>query len=188
MTGEVYAGVKFRTIFISHQSPQDARLPELLWWSRRLAELGVLATAMGNISFRTQNGFIISPTGTDPRTMTDDQFVEVVSVDRAERTTRVHGRTEPSSESMLHDAIYRARPDVGAVFHGHNSRVLETADQLALPVTLREQPYGTTALVDEVLALLPGHDLLVMRNHGFVAVGTDMTEAGRRVEELIRRL
>jgi L-fuculose-phosphate aldolase len=188
MTGEVYTGTKFRTIFADSHPPQNSRLNELVEWSHRLADWGLVATAMGNISFRTASGFIISPTGTDPRTITATQFVEVLEVDMAARTLRVHGASEPSSESMLHDAIYRARPEIQAVFHGHDARVLARAEQLFLPVTAKEQPYGTPALVNEVLAILPGADLFVMRNHGFVALGLTMADAGRRVEELLWKL
>ena len=188
MSGEVYTGTKFRTLYISHEPPEDNHLSELTAWSHRLAELGVLATAMGNVSFRTLGGFIISPTRTDPHTITPRQFVEVLAVDVATRTLQVRGAAEPSSESMLHSAIYRARKDVQAIFHGHDSRVLAGADKLQIPVTLREQSYGTPALVDEALAIAVGCDVFVMRNHGFVVLGVTLAEAGGRVEGLLQRL
>lgn len=185
MSGEVYNGVKFRTIFISRKPPQDPRLDELAGWTHRLAGLGVLATAMGNLSIRTPSGLIITPTGTDPATLTPEQFVEVLTVNMATRAITARGCAEPSSESMMHAAIYGARPDVKAIFHGHDARVLAAT---GLPVTAKEQPYGTPALVEAVLTMAGKHDLFVMRNHGFVSVASSMELAGRRIEELLQKL
>lgn len=55
-------------------------------------------------------------------------------------------------------------------------------------MTAREQPYGTTELVSEILSALDGHRFVVMRNHGFVSFGTTMKEAGREAEEILRRV
>jgi len=181
---EGYVGVKFRTVFISHEPPADPRLAELAEWTHRLAGRGVLATAMGNLSVRTSTGLIITPTGTDPAMITPEQFVEVLRVDIAARELTVRGRTKPSSESMLHAAIYGERPDVHAIFHGHDLRVL-AAD---LPATEHEQPYGTPALVQEVLRVAARHDFFNMRNHGFVSIGKNMDEAGQRIEECLDTL
>lgn len=100
----------------------------------------------------------------------------------------VAGRHEPSSESLMHAAIYAARPAVGAVFHGHSDAILRAAGRLGLPVTQREQPYGTPAMADAVLDVLSGHSLVIMRNHGFVALGRTPAEANAAVEKLLAKL
>jgi L-fuculose-phosphate aldolase len=187
-TDEGYIGVKFRTVYERHEPPQDPVVEELIAWCRRFAGLGLVGKAMGNLSARTTRGFIITPTGTDPRTITDRQFVEVLGVDLKRLELRVAGPSEPSSESMVHEAIYRARPDVRAIFHGHSDQLLAVAESLGIPVTKREQPYGTPALVQEVVNILTGNDVFVMRGHGFVALGADCATAGRRVGEMLGRL
>jgi L-fuculose-phosphate aldolase len=185
---EGYVGTKFQTIFAGHEPPCDARIDELVKWCRKFAGLGIVGKAMGNVSFRTVNGFIISPTGTDPATIANRQFVEVIKSDSVARELTVRGAVEPSSESMMHAAIYGARLEINAVFHAHNDLLLAAAQRLGLAVTEREQPYGTPELAREILKILDGHLFFIMRNHGFVSLGRTTDDAGRQVEEMLARL
>jgi ribulose-5-phosphate 4-epimerase/fuculose-1-phosphate aldolase len=59
---------------------------------------------------------------------------------------------------------------------------------LGLPVTAREQPYGTAELVAEILQVLDGHKIVIMRQHGFVSFGATMAEAGRVAEDVLKKL
>ncbi len=181
---EIFVGPKFRTIFASRETPHDDRLDEFISWTRRLTKMGVIAKAMGNLSFRTASGFIITPSGTDPATITAGQFVEVTSVDMERREITVNGPADPSSESMIHAAIYRNRADVNAIFHGHNNDFVATAETRGIPVTAREQSYGTPQLVAEVVGILGNHFFVVMRNHGFIAMGRTIGEAGAQIEKI----
>ena len=115
-------------------------------------------------------------------------LVEVVRAEFAPPTLTVAGQHEPSSESLMHAGIYAARLEVDAVFHGHSERLLAEAVRLGLPITANEQPYGTTELVGEILNALDGHKFVIMRNHGFVSLAATMEEAGRKVEEVLKRL
>jgi ribulose-5-phosphate 4-epimerase/fuculose-1-phosphate aldolase len=186
--GEVYVGTKFRTEFARRAVSGDERLGELLTWCRRWSALGLVGDTVGNLSFRTVDGFLINRTAGDLGGITRQEFVEVVHAepDRAELT--VVGLYEPSSESLMHAGIYAARPEINAVFHGHSDRLLAEAERLGLPITAREQAYGTPELVAEILSALDGHRFVVMRNHGFVSFGTTMTEAGREAEEILKRI
>jgi ribulose-5-phosphate 4-epimerase/fuculose-1-phosphate aldolase len=74
------------------------------------------------------------------------------------------------------------------VFHGHSTALLDAAGRLGLPVTQRERPYGTPAMADEVLDVLSGNSVVIMRNHGFVAVGQTMAAAHAAVEKVMSRL
>jgi L-fuculose-phosphate aldolase len=183
--GEVYTGTKFRTVQVHPEPPRHERSPRLVHWCRRFAELGLAGKAMGNLSFRTDNGFIITPTGTDPLTLTVDDLVEILGVDVQQREVYAVGKREPSSESLMHQGIYRARADVMAIFHGHSAAVLEAAARLRLPITAREQPYGTPEMAAEVVAILGRHSFVIMRNHGFIALGGTMDEAGANMEKVL---
>ena len=169
---EVYVGTKFQTIFVRRQPPTAAQAAELLAWCRQWATAGWIAKATGNLSCRTTDGFIITPTGTDPVSLTAADFVEVLGVD--EKEVRVAGTREPSSECRMHAGIYAARPDVTAIFHGHYAPAL-TAPGVA--ITAREIPYGTPAMATETAQALGTSSFVVMRNHGFVAVGATMRAA-----------
>jgi L-fuculose-phosphate aldolase len=185
---EVYMGTKFRTVFARRAVSGDERLGELLKWCRRWAALGLVGDTVGNLSFRTVDGFLINRTAGDLGGITRQEFVEVVAVDRDRRELTVAGLYEPSSESLMHAGIYEARPGVNAVFHGHHDRLLAEAERLGLRVTAHEQPYGTAELVAEILNALDGNRFVIMRNHGFVSFGNTMAEAGRIAEEVLRQL
>ncbi len=186
--GEVYAGTKFRTVFARRAVSGDERLGQLLKWCRRWAVLGLVGDTVGNLSFRTVNGFIINRTAGDLGGITRQEFVEVLEADRDARELTVAGLYEPSSESLMHAGIYVARPEMNAVFHGHSEKLLAAAERLGLPVTTREQPYGTPELVAEILDMLGGHKFVIMRQHGFVSLGRTMDEAGNQAEEISKRL
>jgi L-ribulose-5-phosphate 4-epimerase len=185
---EVYTGTKFRTIYARRENPSDERIGELVDWCHRWARLGVVGDTVGNLSFRTANGFIINRTAGDLATITAEEFVEVLRADLTTRELTVAGTHEPSSESLMHAALYAARPAVNAVFHGHNAALLEAAERIGLPVTRHERPYGTSALADEILDVLSAHCVVIIRNHGFVAIGPTMKAAHAAAERVMGKL
>jgi ribulose-5-phosphate 4-epimerase/fuculose-1-phosphate aldolase len=185
---EVYIGTKFRTVFARREAPADPRVGELVDWCHRWARLGVVGDTVGNLSFRSANGFIINRTAGDLATITAAEFVEVLRADFMRRELTVAGAYEPSSESLMHAALYAARPAVNAVFHGHSAALLEAAERLGLPVTHRERPYGTPALADEILDVLSAHAVVIMRNHGYVAIGPTMAAAHAAAERVMGKL
>ena len=180
---EVYVGTKFQTVFVRRHPPTDPRATELLSWCQHWAAAGWIAKATGNLSCRTPAGFLITPTGTDPVTLTTADFVEVLGID--EQAVRVAGTREPSSECRMHAGIYSARPDVTAIFHGHYAPAL-TAPGVA--ITAREIPYGTPAMATETVAALGLGNFVVMRNHGFVAVGATMRAAQAAAAAVLDKL
>jgi len=97
------------------------------------------------------------------------------------------GSRKPSSEAMVHYAIYHARPDIQAVFHGHCDKISRDAEKLGIPITSREEPYGTIALVERVLESLDGLDFLEMRNHGFLALGKSLDDAGNLALKFLKK-
>jgi L-ribulose-5-phosphate 4-epimerase len=185
---EVYMGTKFRTVFARRAVSGDERLGELMKWCRRWAALGLVGDTVGNLSFRTVDGFLINRTAGDLGGIIRQEFVEVIDVNRDTGTLTVAGLYEPSSESLMHAGIYAARLEIDAVFHGHSERVLAEAERMGLPVTAHEQPYGTPELVAEILNALDGHKFVVMRNHGFVSFGKTMEEAGRIAEDVLKQV
>ena len=185
---EVYTGTKFRTIFTSREAPSDQRVSELVEWCHHWGQLAVVGDTVGNLSFRTPRGFIISRTAADLSKITPQEFVEVVRADFTARELTVAGTCEPSSESLMHAALYAARPSVNAVFHGHSAALLTAAERLGLPVTRRERPYGTAAMADEILDVLSGNCVVIIRNHGFVAIGSTMAQANAATERVLGKL
>ena len=56
--------------------------------------------------------------------------------------------------------------------------ILINAEKLGFPVTEKEYKPGTIELANEVLRILGDNDLIVIKNHGFIALGKTMKEAG----------
>lgn len=179
--------VSFTTVFTDTLPPIDPAIEELKGWCRRFHEQGLTppyeGSSLGNLSFRTEKGnnaFIITASQLGLKdNPTEDAFVRVHTCDYDRGIVHASGTREPSSESMLHFEIYKARKDIGAIFHGHCAPILERAEEMVLPITRKEEPFGSVALVRRVLEILDEHTFVVMRNHGFLALGEDMESAGR---------
>ena len=179
---------KFKTIFLSNTPPKDKGIAELIKWcavfhEKELAPCYGKGT-FGNLSYRIKPGspqFIITASGlTSKDILKNADFVHVESADAGTYTVHATGIRAPSSESILHHVIYRARPEINAVFHGHCGKIMDNAAGLAIPCTSKEEPYGTKALIEEVLAIIKDNDFVVMKNHGFISLGKNMEEAGKR--------
>jgi L-fuculose-phosphate aldolase len=151
-----------------------------------LLEAGLVRGTSGNVSARDGELVAVTPTGVDYRRL-DGGSVPVVDLDG-----RVaDGTLAPSSELPLHLAVYRARPDVGAVVHTHS--VFATTFAVLgeeLPAVhyllahagrrVRLAPYatyGTGELADACVAALADDGAVLLANHGVVAVGPDLDRA-----------
>jgi len=175
-----YQGVKYRTEMIGTDIPSDPRLSQLKQWCSLFHENDFAPLydggSFGNLSMRTAEGFIITASNTGLDAIADDGFVLVKKIE--DGVVYAYGQKTPSSEAMVHKAIYDARPEVNAVFHGHCEEISRNAKKLGIPITSREEPYGTQALVDRVLETLGQNNFLEMRNHGFISLGKTLDEAG----------
>ena len=164
--------------------------------AREMAALGLATGSSGNVSLRLAGGlFAVTPSGV-PYTRLRDE--EVVIIDgEAEPVEPADGGWSqpdlaPSSETLLHLAIYAARPDAGAVVHTHAVYTSVAAvagldvppiiDEMMLsvggPVRVSEYRFpGTQELADSVVAALGERNAALIRNHGAVGVGRDLDSA-----------
>ncbi len=190
-----YQGVKFKTEMVKKEVPNDPRIEALKYWARLFHHYGLAPPyeggSYGNLSFRLQRGedpFIItgSKIGLKDK-LSADCFAKVLSCNLKKGIVYAAGIKEPSSETLLHFAIYRERRDVNAVFHGHSKEILNSVSKLKIPETTKEEPYGTVELVQKVLEILDGKFFLVMKNHGFISLGRTIKEAGKLTFEMYRR-
>ena len=152
--------------------------------ARRMAELDLVSGTSGNVSARLSDGLMaITPMGKSYDGMTADDIV-VLDGD----LNPVERDLMPSSESLLHVAIYAARPDVGGIVHTHavySSAV--AAAGLAIPPIVDEMvvnlggavrvseyaPPASETVAERVCDALGNRDAALIRNHGAVAVGGD---------------
>ncbi len=154
--------------------------------ARTVAE-GLNRGSSGNVSARTAEGFLITPSGVPSAGVSADQIVAMDLAGQAQP-----GPRPPSSEWRIHRDIYAARPEVNAVIHVHSPFAVSLAClRLGLPAfnymvavaggrDIRCAGYatfGTQALSDRVLEALVGRRACLMANHGQVAVGVDLDQA-----------
>ena len=99
-----------------HHGLADARA-SLLAVTRAAVAAGLLPGTAGNLSLRDAASelIVITPSQIPYATLTPDSMV-VIDLDGAV----VEGQHPPSSEWRLHVALYRARPDAGAIVHTHS--------------------------------------------------------------------
>jgi len=135
--------IRFNTIFVSDKIPGDTEIVELKEWSKTFQKRGltpeVQGNYTGNLSFRSNEGFVITASGLkNKENLADVCFVYVKAYDEQTNTFFVEGKTKPSSESIMHHLIYKKCEDVNAVFHGHNDIIVTNAETLELPITEKE--------------------------------------------------
>ena len=79
----------------------------------------------GNLSIRLSSNplsFAITPSGINKGHMSAKDLITIKDSGRADATLSVEGSSKnivPSSETVVHQAVYRALPGAGAVFHVH---------------------------------------------------------------------
>jgi len=166
---------------------EHKEIERLKFWGKKFTELNLAPKIKGgfagNLSFRTLDGFIITASGANLDKLNDDDFVKVKDVDIPLKQIFVCGLKIPSSESFLHSAIYVKRKDINAVFHGHDKLVLKFNNRLKFPITEKEQPYGSTELVKEMVKILDNYNYILIKEHGFISLGKTIDEAGNNAIE-----
>lgn len=148
----------------------------------------------GNLSVRTADGFLITPTG-----MACDGLAEGDLVAVSRDGTAAPGQRPPSSEWRLHRDLYLARPDLGAIVHAHPRFSTTIAClredlppvhyMLAVAGTDRVRcseyaTYGTETLSRAAAAAMGAGRACLLANHGLVAAGADLDEALRVAVEV----
>ena len=166
---------------------------EILQAIGRIYTYRMTTTSGGNLSIREANGDVwITPARVDKGSLGRADIVLV----RADG--KVEGKHPPSSELPLHQAIYKARPEVRGIVHAHPVALVAFSLAHQVPDTrLFHQawhvcgqpgfaPYalpGTVALGESVAgAFAKGHDCVILENHGVVTAGESLQQAFRRFE------
>ena len=153
---------------------------------RRMNATGLNQGTSGNLSARSGDGFLITPTSLPYDAMEPTDLVPM-GFDGGHA-----GRRRPSSEWRFHRDILLRRGDVAAVLHTHSVYATTLAcHHRAIPAfhymvavaggsTIRCAPYatfGTQALSDHALAALEGRRACLLGQHGMIALGASPAAA-----------
>jgi L-fuculose-phosphate aldolase len=173
-----------------------ALLSDLCAVCRRLHARNLLAAADGNVSVLLEDGRIaITPAGVAKAQVGPEDLAYL-----AGDGSVLAGR--PSSERLMHLAVYGACPEARAVVHAHPPTAiawsLARPDLAYLPAEALPEvilaagsipfvPYarpGTAAMGERLLPFLPEHRLLILGRHGALAWGESLEEAYNGMERL----
>jgi ribulose-5-phosphate 4-epimerase/fuculose-1-phosphate aldolase len=184
--------LKFKVNFISDEVPDEKGLEELKKWCNTFEKNNLLhissGSTLGNLSFRIEDGFVITATSLKSKeNLTNDSFVAVFNYDVYKNSLYVEGTKEPSSDSIMHYLIYNTRGEINAVFHGANDLILKNAEKMKLPITKNESEQDAMGFANAVLDVLGDNNFLVIKNHGFVALGRNMKEAGELALDMLKK-
>ena len=163
----------------------------------KMWQLGWVAANDGNVSAKLEDDvYLCTPTGISKSFITPEKLIKINGKAEIIEAT---GDYRPSSEIKMHLRVYQEREDVGAVVHAHPP--VATAFALAkipldtyslienaiiigsVPIT----PFGTPStneVPDAISPFLPEHDVMLLENHGALAVGSDVITAFYRMETL----
>ncbi len=144
----------------------------------------------GNISMRIGEHILLTPSKVCYDTMKPEDMV-VIDMEG----NKVEGERNPTSEKEVHRRIYVNRPDVGAIIHAHTAKAMACSvlDIPEVPCMVEEMSQmlgGAIPLTRDYVEAVEHAELgkaaaaaigdvngVIMRHHGPVACGRDMSEA-----------
>lgn len=166
------------------QRASETLTEEMLETGRALEKSGLVRGRSGNLSARTDDGFLITAAGACLGAL---KLSDVVVAESGDSPARA------SSEIALHAAVYTARPDVAAIVHTHSPYA--TAWSCVGPELLLELeeatyygmgnrvavtdhvPAGTLELARQATHHLGSGAAVLLARHGAVVAGPDLTTA-----------
>ncbi len=161
---------------------------EILHIIRQMCEDNLVLGTWGNVSVRNDEASMwITPSGMDYGSLCVDDLVHISFSGKV-----LKGRWKPSSEWMLHAAVYEGRHDCAAVVHTHSTYATAFAvARVAIPPVVEDCAQvvggsvdvaeyalpGTEQLAKNALSALADKSAVLLANHGLVGVAPTLSEA-----------
>jgi len=161
----------------------------IVQYARRLDVAGMVTLFEGNISMRTDEGFVITPSAFDKAYITPE---DVIEMDADGNVMNPQCGRKISTEYRLHLTAFKLRSDMDACIHFHSAyatafavagRSIETRGDTTAVVLFGDIPlcrYGrqrTPQIAADLEKYLPDHTGVLLENHGAMVVGPDMGRA-----------
>ena len=194
--------IKYELLFTRAAAVLNHDYTDLSRWHRRFKNAGILGQdperydglGFGNLSqWVNHSSFLISGTQTgylDALTAAD--YALVTHAEITKNRISAEGQIKPSSEALTHAAVYALDADIRYVFHVHSPDIWEQREQLALPETAAEIPYGTPEMANEMVRLyhhgaFKHRNVFAMAGHedGIVGFANTANKAGKAIMGLL---
>ena len=182
-----------RTEYQTECETENRLRRDLAQFGRLLHRLGYMPGTSGNLSVRLdRERLLVTPTGVSKFML---RSADMVIVDLQGR--QLAGTRKVTSELSMHLAVYEQRDDVAAVVHSHPpiatafacaGRALdqmlcqEAVMTLGIVPLARFATTGTGEVAASLTPFIPGHDAILMANHGAVSYGSTLLEAFQKME------
>jgi len=159
---------------------------------KQITKLGLSLPTNGNVSIRLKEQgspdlIAITPTRKNSLNLVEDD-ITIINFD----AESLKEDQIPSTESLMHIAIYKIRPDINAVIHAHSTYASVAAitgieippvlDEMVISIggTISLSPYafpGSEKLAQNISQSLTDKNSALLQNHGAVAIGRNLAEA-----------
>ena len=177
--------VKYRCVHKPGPAPEHPGLEALNALRTDLVRAGLVGVlengvGYGNVSLRTERGFVVTATATGHiPVLGPEGYCLVTRCDIDANTVWSSGPAQASSESMTHAAVYEASPVTNCVIHLHHAGLYGQLLEGKAPATAPEAAFGTPAMAHSVAELVrkhPADGIIVMTGHqdGFIMYAPDV--------------
>lgn len=175
----------------------DEERTETAYYMRRLYERHLTTCSGGNLSRRAGDEHFVVTASSIDKARLQAEHIAVVTEDGENLTPEL----KTSIETAMHLAVFKNRPDVGAVVHAHpvhasvfaatdkrirTDMIAEARYMLGEPVMAPYALMGTIDLADIVGETFrnPEIKVVLLENHGIITVGNNLHQAYDRIEVL----
>ena len=162
---------------------------DLIEAARRMNALGLNRGTSGNLSVRSNDGLLVTPSGRDYDSMEPEH---IIAMEWSGDWTALDSSLKPTSEWRFHRDILAGRPDISAIIHAHPPFATALAclrkDIPAFHYMVAigggkiikcsaYETFGSEALSKAALNALGKRRACLLANHGMIACGATIEEA-----------
>lgn len=164
---------------------------QIIEFGKKLYDKDLTFATSGNISLKTDEGILITASGSALGHLTSDD-ISLIDFEG----NLVAGK-KPSCEKMLHVEVYKQRADVRAIIHTHPVNLTSFAvchESLKEPIMSENILYfedipvaeysmpSSIELVEKTVKHLNNRDVVMMANHGAIAIADNLLNAFYKME------
>lgn len=166
---------------------------------RILAKLGLVKETTGHVSARSRDGnsMLIRGRGKKETGLLFTTARDIIAADFSGKKMNGSGGLAPPNESCIHGELYRERCEIGGIVHAHPPAVVLASiagielrpifggyDPRAMRLALTPIPVYESSVtlhsqdqVRDMMRVMAGRDICILRGHGMVAVGATVEDA-----------